>query len=290
MTTFNAFWFGKPLNAFHWACIRSFVTRGHDYRLYVYQPMEIPAGVAQMDANDILPRSNLFEIKNPVTGDPDVGPFSDLFRYKLLLDRGGWYVDVDTICLADDYPDQIRAWANENEEIEGKVVINNAQMCLPQGDPLARILYDRCRSIGQEIVLREDLGPNLLTTVISEMDLPAAMFGTPETFYPIDWISAVTLALPVHRDDVERKLRTALFAAAYQSFFQYCGIDLVRFPPAGSYLRGLYDTFAADRKTQGEYETQEVLDCVRSYLSRNSDWAPQQLLRSVGESGREIVG
>jgi len=104
MTTFNAFWFGKPFNAFHWACIRSFTTRDHDYRLYVYDAMEVPDGVTLMDAKEILPRKELFAIKNPVTGSPDVGPFSDLFRYKLLLDRGGWYVDVDTICLADAYP------------------------------------------------------------------------------------------------------------------------------------------------------------------------------------------
>ncbi len=168
-------------------------------------PWRSPGGVTLMDANEILPREKLFEIKNPVTGNPDVAPFSDLFRYKLLLDRGGGYVDVDTICLADYYPDQIRAWANENEEIEGKLVINAAQMCLPKGDPLAPQLYQRCLQIGHHSELREDWGPNLLTRVIVEMGLPAAIFGTSASFYPIDWIDAVSLVLPGHKGNVERK-------------------------------------------------------------------------------------
>jgi hypothetical protein len=289
MTTFNAFWFGKPFNAFHWACIRSFTTCDHDYRLYVYDAMEVPDGVTLMDAKEILPRKELFAIKNPVTGSPDVGPFSDLFRYKLLLDRGGWYVDVDTICLADAYPDQIRAWAHENEKVEGKIIVNAAQICFPKGDPLARELYQRCLAIGRQSELREDWGPNLLTRVIAELRLSPALFGTNASFYPIDWIGAVSLALPAHRGDVERKLPGALFASAYQSFFQYCGIDLARLPPAGSYLRWLYDTLAANRTTTGEYETAEVLNCVRAYLDRNPYWAPEQLIRSLGEGSRDII-
>jgi Glycosyltransferase sugar-binding region containing DXD motif len=289
MTTFNAFWFGNPLNAFHWACIRSFVSRGHDYRLHVYEPIEVPAGVTLLDANEVLPRDKLFAISNPVTGKPDVGPFSDLFRYKLLLERGGWYVDVDTICLAEDYPDQIRAWSNEREETEGKLVINPAQLCLPKGDPLARELYQRCIAMGTQSALREDWGPNLMSKVVPEMGLPPAVFGTPATFYPIDWVAAVIVALPTFRDYVERQLHSALFAAVYQSFFQYCGIDLTRLPPAGSYLHSLYDRYAADRITGPQYQPEELLDCARSYWSENSTWAPAQLVRSVGVRANELL-
>jgi glycosyl transferase-like sugar-binding protein len=288
MTTFNAFWFGDPLNAFHWACIRSFVSRGHDYRLHVYEPIEVPAGVTVMDANDVLRRDKLFEIRNPVTGKPDVGPFSDLFRYKLLLDRGGWYVDVDTVCLAGDYPDQIRAWSHEREDVEGRIVITPGQLCLPKGDPLARELYRRCMSMGHDSELREDWGPNLMSKVVPEMGLPPAVFGTPATFYPIDWVATIVVALPSFRDYVERKLRNALFAAVYQSFFHYCGIDLARLPPAGSYLRELYARYAADRTTGPKYEPQELLDCARSYWSKNSTWAPAQLVRSIGDRAHEL--
>jgi hypothetical protein len=249
--------------------------------------MDVPAGVTLMDANDVLPRDRLFEIKNPITGKPDVGPFSDLFRYKLLLDRGGWYVDVDTICLADHYPDQIRAWSNESEEAEGRILIVPGQLCLPKGDPLARELYQRCLAIGHDSAQREDWGPNLMSKVVPELGLPPAIFGSPETFYPIDWISTVIVALPSFRDYVQRKLQNALFAAVYQSFFHYCGIDLARLPPTGSYLRRLYDRHAADRITGPEYAPEELLDRARAFWSSN--WASAQLVRSIGERANDLL-
>jgi hypothetical protein len=93
-------------------------------------------------------------------------------------------------------PTTFGAWSHENEEVEGKIVITPGQICLPQGDALARELYERCLAIGHDSELREDWGPNLMSKVIPEMGLPPAMFGTPATFYPIDWISVVILAFP----------------------------------------------------------------------------------------------
>ncbi len=41
------------------------------------------------------PSSRIFKY----TGYDTYAGFSNFFRYKLLLDRGGWWVDADTICL-----------------------------------------------------------------------------------------------------------------------------------------------------------------------------------------------
>ena len=282
MTTFNAFWFGRPLSAFQWACLSSFVRRGHELRPHVYEHMEVPAGVMPVDASKTLPRSELFFIANPFTGNADVGPFSDLFRYKLLLDQGGWYVDVDTICLAEDYPDDIRAWAQENEKVERRVVINGAQMCMPPGDPLAAELYAQCRAVGHTSERREDWGPNLLTRVIVDLGLPPNQFGTTESFYPVDWISAFILMLPQYRNEIARRASNALFLAAYQSFFLYCGVDLARTPPSGSYLRETYETLAPSKIAPGPgLLVDEVLSQVRAFVLRNKSSAIEQLNYSM---------
>lgn len=281
-TIFNAFWHGPPLNVFHWACMRSFIRRGHDFRLYVYEPMEVPDGVKLMDAAEILPKDSLFFFNNPASGRPDLGPFSDLFRFKLLLLLGGWYVDIDTVCMADEFPaEPIRAWAQENPRTHPPT-INGAQMALPKNDPLAKELYERCLARSQNYRIREDLGPNLLTEVIPKLGLPPSMFGTSETFYPIDWIGAFKFVLPRFRSEVEQKASTAYFLAVYQSFFQYCGIDLARTPPKNSYLRGMYETLSPERMTSDEYCVDEVISRVRDYILRNHDWAISQVIETTG--------
>lgn len=280
-TTFAAFWHGPPLNAFHWACMRSFVGRGHGYRLYVYEPTAVPEGVALMDASEVLSRDSLFFFQNPATGKPDLGPFSDLFRFKLLLTRGGWYVDIDTICIASDFPNVERAWAQENPTLHPNVICG-AQMALRKGDPLAKALYERCLARSKSYAVREDLGPNLLGEVIPEFGLPPNVFGTPASFYPIDWISIFKLALPAFREEIHQRVSPAYFLAAYQSFFQYCGIDLARPPPSGSYLRELYETWAPDRMGPDAYSAEQIVSLVRLYLERNRDWAVPELIEAAG--------
>jgi hypothetical protein len=137
-------------------------------------------------------------------------------------------------------------------------------LSFPKGDPLAKVLYEKCVAIGRKSKLGEDWGPNLLTRTILGLGLPADMFGTTATFYPIDWISAFTLMLPAYRDEIEGKVNAALFFAAYQSFFQYCGIDLSRTPPKGTYLAELYETFAPERMSPVTYTTDEILSHVRT--------------------------
>ncbi|MBV9286734.1 MAG: aminoglycoside phosphotransferase family protein [Hyphomicrobiales bacterium] len=70
--------------------------------------------------------------------------------------------------------------------------------------------------------------------------------------------------------------------AAYQSFFHYCGIDLTRTPPLGSYLRELYEKWAPDRMGTDAYSTEEIVSLVRGYLERNRDWAIPELIAAAG--------
>ena len=65
-------------------------------QLHVYEePPGVPAGVTLCDAAAVLPRNELFVHR--CSGS--VAVFADWFRYRLLLEHGGMWVDTDVVCL-----------------------------------------------------------------------------------------------------------------------------------------------------------------------------------------------
>ena len=69
--------------------MRSFINHGHSFDLYTYDlKMTVPGGVRLKDASQILKKRDYFTYKTgPGKGSPSA--FSNLFRYKLLYERGG---------------------------------------------------------------------------------------------------------------------------------------------------------------------------------------------------------
>ena len=79
-------WIGTELSVMEQLSIASFLHSGHHYHLYVYDDLKhVPAGTVVRDASEILPSSSIFQYKNR----PSYAGFSNFFRYKLLLERGG---------------------------------------------------------------------------------------------------------------------------------------------------------------------------------------------------------
>src|ERR1700731_4164952 len=90
----SSLWIGDRLSTMEQLSVRSFVTNGHDYHLYVYDDVKgVPDGVAIKDANTVLPSSVLIEFRER----KDFAVFADLFRYKLLLGLEGWGAETDEI-------------------------------------------------------------------------------------------------------------------------------------------------------------------------------------------------
>ena len=93
-TIVQSLWIGPQLSTLEILCCESFMKCGHIFHLYTYEPVKnIPQGVKVLDANKILPFSELEMIKK------DQLPFSDIFRYKMLYEKGGYWVDLDMVCL-----------------------------------------------------------------------------------------------------------------------------------------------------------------------------------------------
>src|SRR5258707_1370507 len=92
----QSLWVGDRLSVMEQLCIASFLRNGHSFHLYVYQETAgIPEGTVVLDGTKILPASRIFTYREHNT----YAGFANFFRYKLLLEKGGWFVDADTICL-----------------------------------------------------------------------------------------------------------------------------------------------------------------------------------------------
>jgi len=100
----NGLWIGDSLSMIEQLTVCSFIDHGHEFQLWTYQEMqtELPAEVIIRDANTIIPEDQVFTYKKTNQfghGKGSYAGFSDLFRYKLLHENGGWWVDMDVCCL-----------------------------------------------------------------------------------------------------------------------------------------------------------------------------------------------
>jgi hypothetical protein len=99
-------------------------------------------------------------------GGRQLGGFSNLFRYKLLLDRGGWWVDTDVLCLSANLPENRYTFAWEEAGSIGTAILR-----LDKASQVAERLYaaaERTIQLKQESVAWGDIGPVLLTKCMAE--------------------------------------------------------------------------------------------------------------------------
>lgn len=170
--TVNALWIGSRLSIIELLTIHSFVRHGHDFHLWTYYPIEnLPDSVFIRDANQIIPQKDIIVRKytDPVTGvgKGSVGaPFSDLFRYKLLFEEGGWWVDMDVTCLRP--LDFSEPYFFRNHSILD--VIGNVMKC-PKGSELMRRTYEETRVRCDENTLDWLLPNKILNKHIRDLDL-----------------------------------------------------------------------------------------------------------------------
>ncbi len=100
----NALWIGTTLSNTELLTIHSFLQNGHEFHLWAYDTIEtpVPSEVVIENANEIIPREKVFCYKHTNQfghGKGSFAGFSDIFRYKLLYENGGWWVDMDVTCL-----------------------------------------------------------------------------------------------------------------------------------------------------------------------------------------------
>jgi hypothetical protein len=161
----NAFWDGE-LSLLERLCITSFVRHGVGYNLYVYdEPANLPSGVTLKKAEAVLPRDKVFRYRAGEFNLGGVAGFTNLFRYTLIQQSGGWWVDTD-VCLLKPFDfDEEEVYFEESSHNEPFYV---ATSCL-KAPPRSAIMNDCLKRFAEKDVTRivhGETGPRLLTNSI----------------------------------------------------------------------------------------------------------------------------
>jgi hypothetical protein len=140
--TINALWIGKRISKLEMLTIHSFLAFGYRFKLWLYEPLEntLPKNIIIGDANEIIPKEQVFAYKNKNKyghGKGSYAGFSDIFRYKLLYEKGGWWVDMDVTCLKPLDFDKQYFFRNHHE----LKIVGNVMKC-PKHSKLMKYCYD----------------------------------------------------------------------------------------------------------------------------------------------------
>jgi hypothetical protein len=159
-------WIGAELSVMEQLSISSFLSNGHAYHLYVYDtPKNIPAGAVVKDGNEILPASRIFQYKHHAS----YAGFSNFFRYKLLLERGGWWCDLDNVCLKPfDFPDE---YVFATEVCAGLEVVASGIIKAPAGGEAMGHAWEVCQSKSPAQLKWGETGPKLTGEAVRKYSL-----------------------------------------------------------------------------------------------------------------------
>ena len=92
------FWPDSRLSIFEIISIASFLQQGHRVQVYGYEPLTLPPGAEWLNAEGILPHSLMLAFRSG-PGKQAYASFLDAFRYKVLLEKGGIWSELDSVCL-----------------------------------------------------------------------------------------------------------------------------------------------------------------------------------------------
>jgi glycosyltransferase involved in cell wall biosynthesis len=203
----QGFWTG-PLTTMERLCVNSFLANGHEFHLYTYNKMTgVPAGCVWKDANEILPEDYIKKFKY-------VQQFADYFRYMLLLKKGGWWVDMDVICLKPfDFKEPYLFVESTGER---EKVLNFAVIKVPVDCPLIKdcVFQAEAKRSQWSTMGFQDIGPDMWARTVAKFGL--GKFIQPiDRFDPVKWNRIPWIIDPSKKFDLTECYALHLFHAAW---------------------------------------------------------------------------
>ena len=138
-------WVNGSLNNLQSLSIKSFLSNGHEFHLYTYNSeIKAPIGTTIISADEIISKKNIF-----LDERGGLSTFSDMFRYELLFKKGGWWVDLDIVCLRpfDFRSDYIFSSEFVNFDKNSKPVTNIGIIKVPPKSDIMRFCKDMAHKI-----------------------------------------------------------------------------------------------------------------------------------------------
>jgi hypothetical protein len=178
-------WIGDALSAMERLSIASFLGQGYEFHLYTYGAMSdglsgVPPGTVVREAEAVLPAARIFFYPH----EKFYGAFANFFRYKLLLANGGWWADVDMVCLRPfDFP---TAHVFASEPAPDGAVPTNGLLRVPAGSPLMAEACEICESKDPSRLSWGETGSKLLRELLPRHGLEDCV-QPPEVFCPVPY-------------------------------------------------------------------------------------------------------
>jgi hypothetical protein len=237
----QSLWIGGRLGTMGRLAVRSFLAAGHEFHLYCYDaPDDLPAGAAVRDAGEILSRDQVFTYRTGF-GSGSYSAFSNLFRYKLLLDRGGWWVDTDVVCLQPFHfaADHVLASEYRDPIEDDRIGIASSVLKQPAGSPLMRWAWRNSRYRDAAAIQWGEIGPRLLQAGVNAFGWQD-LLSPPRAFSPVSFYDWRTLIDPSSRPVFD----TGVFAVhLWHQMWREAGVDPNADQPAGCLFEELKQRF-----------------------------------------------
>jgi hypothetical protein len=264
---FGSFWHGT-LNPFAYACLASFPEAGASLRVYSYDPrLDLPRGVRLEDARAICPDES-FTRRFIANGKPSIATFADMFRYRMIRDRGYCWVDTDILCLRKPAFGADDAIFCRQADAVGTSLVNNAVLRLPPWDPAVAELVAKSEAAIDVDQRWGAIGPFLLTPVLIEHGLSERALDS-QVCYPIEPEQFWKLFLPSYRDWAVEASRGATFVHLWSEAIVWSGYDFWACPPAGSYLHEAFQRVGALPRFRRVASEDEVLRLMAKPISQS---------------------
>mgnify|MGYP001551932884 FL=1 len=189
----QSLWIGGQLSKVEQLCIQSFIDHGHEFHLYAYEQItNAPQGTQLHNAREIIGEDAIFTYKNG-WGKGSVSGFADWFRLLMIQKNGGWWVDMDIICLKkfDFAADIIFCSSFEGEYGQ---LVNNCVFKAPGDSQFVTYCLDQIALIDMKTMGFGLAGPFLFQKAVKELQLENNMLPY-QYFNPISWRNVNELIL-----------------------------------------------------------------------------------------------
>lgn len=237
--------------------MRSFVATGARVLLYATDmQLRVPDGVELIDVREILSeRVHQFTFAD---GDRSPALHSDLFRYAALERFGGWYADLDIICIGRKLPECKVYVARESDEL-----VNGAVLKFPAQSPVIAAAIDRAwkalpeTGAGAPLRMRVSIGPTLLTELAHEYAFDH-LVRPRSSAYEIGYDEIPAMFDPVFRGQLEERVADSDFIHLWNEIWRRTRIPKNYGPPRGSFLDGLFQRFGMTFAEEARLSTEAV--------------------------------
>jgi hypothetical protein len=193
--TVQGLWIGKSLPTLQQKCLESFLNLDHTVELYTYEEvLNVPPGVKIKRAEEIMPRSQIFQYQVG-EGKGSYSACSNLFRYLLLFEKGGIWVDLDIYALKPLDYEADYVFASETVRLETDRILASCFIKTPARSPLMAKCLEIAQSVDPKKLEWGQVGPQLLTQQVKKFKLENYVLPSWE-ICPLGWDETELLTDP----------------------------------------------------------------------------------------------